>query len=412
MSDKAAKIAELKARMAKRKQVVASVKQQENKAPKISNAPSTDVQEFLKETPTVVPLKRKQRGLVFDAEAISTKEEKLKNERFKRELIAKGILKVGEVTDVIEVANDTSNVEWWDRQYIDNAEYPVLDETTITAILNGENCGVRADLITNLVEHPEVVETKDTGEFRIKSILSKDEMKRVRKINREEKFQKMRDEVLVGIREPPKLKLKLSNMAKVFPEEIVVNPTEVERLVREEMAIRKAEHERRNNERKLTKSERKAKMREKFKEDQRKGLVMVVFKLRFVGNKHKGRLIKNARQLLITGILLNSPDNILLIAEGGMKAMNKFKEDGDDIKNENDVYNPNEVKLEQELIVEKEEQLKVFDDVNSVDCKLLWEGKIDQLQFSSFVIEEHQDTQSIVKILKMKQLSHLWKFGC
>ena len=61
------------------------------------------------------------------------------------------------------------------------------------------------------------------------------------------------EQILLSLREPPKPRVRISNLMRVLGSEAVQDPTEIEKEVRRQMAERQRNHELRNQERKLSK---------------------------------------------------------------------------------------------------------------------------------------------------------------
>jgi beta-lactamase regulating signal transducer with metallopeptidase domain len=72
--------------------------------------------------------------------------------------------------------------------------------------------------------------------------------------------------------------VRLANLMKVLTTDAVQDPTKVEARVRREVAGRKINHDKMNNERKLTDDQRREKVENKKAEEERKGLFVAVFK--------------------------------------------------------------------------------------------------------------------------------------
>ncbi len=72
--------------------------------------------------------------------------------------------------------------------------------------------------------------------------------------------QEKQEKIQLGLMEAPPPKVKISNLMRVLGAEAVQDPTKVEALVREQMRLRKMEHEQRNSERQLTKEQRREKL--------------------------------------------------------------------------------------------------------------------------------------------------------
>lgn len=140
-------------------------------------------------------------------------------------------------------------VEWWDKFLLPNEKYIDLDK--------GE---IKLKEITIYVEHP--VPIKPPGENKpveMTTYLTKKEQKKLRRAVRQERDREKRERVLLGLEEPPKPKVKISNLMKVLGSEAVQDPTQIEQEVKRQMAERQANHEARNQQRKLNPEQKKRK---------------------------------------------------------------------------------------------------------------------------------------------------------
>ncbi|EDR27745.1 U4/U6 small nuclear ribonucleoprotein Prp3, putative [Entamoeba dispar SAW760] len=386
MTDKLSKIAELKARLAKRKELAESVKiTQEEKKPKTDNVSKERVEKFLENTPKVVPLKKKMRGLKFDQEIIEKREEEKKSERIHYQLIQKGILKGNETIEKEGVSEPSGQIEWWDKIYFTSdqiTDYPNLEMKEVESILNGVDGVVKVSVIDNKIEHPAKQEIIDSGAIQIKTILTPKEQKRLRKLQRKERFEEEREKIMMGVIAPPKVKLKLSNMAKLYPEEIVINPSGVEEMARKEMELRKQEHERQNHERMKTPAEKKKIKKEKNeKAIETQGIFMEGFKFKSIDEKMINKCRHKSKELFMKGVILYTDSKGLIIVEGTQKSLVKF-----------------------EKMITKENQK-----IGENQYIKLWEGKRQSFSFNSLTSERYVEEKSVIEILQLKQLEFLWK---
>ena len=93
------------------------------------------------------------------------------------------------------------------------------------------------------------------------------EMKKIRKQRREEREKEKQINIQTGLMEPPKDKVRLVNMPRVYGADGVVDATAIEMEVQKAQREREAAHKDRNLARKLTTSERKAKKVKKMFDD-------------------------------------------------------------------------------------------------------------------------------------------------
>ena len=182
------------------------------------------------------------------------------------------------------------------------------------------------------VEHPVPVSGigAGTGSSTMEVIPLKKERKRERRHRRAERLQQQRDEVVAGLRPPPEPKVKISNMMRVLGEAAVMDPSAIERKVREAMAQREANHNARNAARKLTPAERRAKHAAKMTEDVAGtgGVHAVLFAVRDLTDRRQRYKVNiNARQLHLKGVVLRceAVEMNVVLMEGGLRAIGKYK---------------------------------------------------------------------------------------
>lgn len=99
---------------------------------------------------------------------------------------------------------------------------------------------------------------------RVESRLTPAERKKLRRRNRQDRAQEIRDKIQMGLLQPPPPKVKFSNLMRIMGDEQLANPTQVEARVKAQTAQRRAEHEARNDANKLNDEERKAKKKQRY----------------------------------------------------------------------------------------------------------------------------------------------------
>ncbi|KDN48469.1 PRP3-domain-containing protein [Tilletiaria anomala UBC 951] len=240
-------------------------------------------------------------------------------------------------------------VEWWDLQFVPQgvegyegvhiADATIVKkEPELNGVFKGKGKAQDSDLPLPLIEgdgspidiyiqHPiPIPPPGDKDKVPMRGVmLTKKEMKKMRRMRRQAEIQDKRDRIKMGLLPPPPPKVKLSNIMRVLTSEAVADPTKIEARVRREVAARKEAHERMNEERKLTPDERRAKAEMQREKDELKGLSCLVFKIKhLVSPSHKFKIRKNAQQLGLTGITVFSPNFALVIVEGGAKAIKAY----------------------------------------------------------------------------------------
>lgn len=161
-------------------------------------------------------------------------------------------------------------IEWWDAVVLAVDHYPA----------EGEEIKAKKDYITNLVEHPLEIrcpcDPDKTADLQV--FLTAKERKKLRRMNRREAWKEKQDKIRLGLEPPPEPKVRMANLMRVLGTEAVLDPTKMEKHVRDQMAKRLQAHEKANAERKLTPQQRKEKRLSKLKEDTTTGVQVSVYR--------------------------------------------------------------------------------------------------------------------------------------
>ncbi len=160
------------------------------------------------------------------------------------------------------------SVRWWDIQFISSKDYAELDNGNFTL---GE-----CETITELVQHPALIDPPSVSSgTTVKSlVLTKEEQKKSRRLRRSEALKERQEKQRLGLLPPDAPKIKLSNLMRVVGEQAVSDPTQIEKMVREQVMKRAMDHQQTNDERKLTPEQRAEKRAKKLAADA-KGLTHV-----------------------------------------------------------------------------------------------------------------------------------------
>lgn len=199
----------------------------------------------------------------------------------------------------VAVLDPVPDVEWWDAHILANGTYDDIAEG---------RWEVKPEKINIYVEHPvplePPMEAPEPPPQPLK--LTKKEQKKLRTQRRLAREQEKQEMVRQGLLEPPKPKVKISNLMRVLTDEATADPTAVEKEVREQMAERAEAHEDRNLARKLTPAERREKkLRKLFDDPSTSAETQVhVFRVESMANpKNKFRVDINAQENKLTGEL-------------------------------------------------------------------------------------------------------------
>lgn len=125
---------------------------------------------------------------------------------------------------------------------------------------------VREERITLYIEHPVPIEPPAEAPPPAPQPLklTKKEIKKMRTQRRMQREQERQELIRQGLLEPPKAKVKISNLMRVLGAESAADPTAIEKEVRRQMAERQQAHDDRNLARKLTPLEAKEKKDKKL----------------------------------------------------------------------------------------------------------------------------------------------------
>jgi U4/U6 small nuclear ribonucleoprotein PRP3 len=286
---------------------------------------------------------------------------------------------------------EVPGAEWWDLPLLNAASYGekgVLVDAHV--VLDG---------ISHLIEHPVpiVPPAEPPPAPPMPLPLTKKERKKLRTQRRLAAEKEKQDKIRCGLIAPPPPKVKFSNLMSTMKDEAVADPSAVEAKVRAEMAQRIKNHEMRNQARKLTPAERKAKKHRKITNDQTGGGVPVsLYRIDQMPSQQKlYKIDKNAQQNHLTGMLVLMEECTVLIVEGGPKAQKRYR------------------KLLMHRIewadapLEDEEDEEELERVTALDvCKLIWEGFVVRAHFRTFRVEAARAVEAARKLLKEKKCEH------
>lgn len=227
-----------------------------------------------------------------------------------RHLASKRLLANDEIGEKLYRMEAVENaVEWWDSYYEAGGEL-VLD--------NEQNP------VTGYVQHP-VMDGRsagaDNGLGVSKIYLTKKEMKRKRKNERQERFKAQQERIRRGLEPPPPPKVKLSNLMSVLTNDAIKDPTSVEKRVRKEVEQRQQKHMAQNEARRLTKEQQHQKEHEQRMKDRESGVIRAVYSVPAMDLKQFFKVDKTAQQLELCGVCLVTEGKIMIVVEGGEKAI-------------------------------------------------------------------------------------------
>ncbi|OBA23808.1 Pre-mRNA-splicing factor 3, partial [Metschnikowia bicuspidata var. bicuspidata NRRL YB-4993] len=352
--------------------------------------PYIDQAAFSKQAHRARPLELNPKGKYIEKgehlRAQQREKERLEAER--REKEAKGILPDINIQEDLFRPQMPPPVEWWDRPYLRGRLYQEFHDSGSKFVLDSETAPV-----TSYVQHPVPIEApwkRTASDDKTHLFLTKDEMKRKRRNERQARHREMQDRIKLGLEPPPPPKVKLSNLMNVLTNEAIQDPTGVEMKVRQDVQERFEKHMEENEQRKLT-PEQKAKKRQLQQEKElSKGYHTAVYKVSDLSDgQHFFKVDMNAKQLGLVGIVLVNPRFSLVIAEGSAKSVKFFK------------------KLMTRRI--KWQELNNGLDLRDNKCMLVWEGELRELSFQKWSPMYTKDDEEAYRVLDKFGHENYWR---
>lgn len=383
--------------------------------------------------------KRKRKALVFNekgkyiaqAERLREKQELAKIEQEE----AQKITELG--LDPDEAIRESAykkpyppRVEWWDEalfykgktyENIDDTKAQVQDNSEALVLANEEETP-----ITSYIQHPVPINAPWEKHLPPPKpmFLTKKELKRIRKNRRAEQHKEKQDRIRLGLDAAPPPKVKLSNLMNVLTNEAIRDPTAVEMRVRQEVEERRLRHLAENEARKLTAEQKHEKVEKKWEKNvAEKGIFSAVFRIdKLVSNQHIFKVDINAKQHKLSGVcLINNTDFSLVIVEGPVNSINKYKHllldrinwqqypapktlpenagDGDSDGDINVRSNSTTPSFSTQGIIEK---------LAGNQCRLVWEGQLLEFHFQKWSTHKVSTDADAVQLLKRYKADHYW----
>eukprot|EP01083_Nonionella_stella_P182180 654708_1 len=204
-------------------------------------------------------------------------------------------------------------VEWWDEEILAGDSY------------GGDDC-VSSPMITSYVQHPIPIEAA-CGAVVAQTVplfRTQKEKKKIKRMQKKEKQEALADRIRMGLAEPPEPKLKLSNLMRVLGNDAITDPSAVEKKVLAQTEKRRMAHLLHNEERRLTKTERREKKRTKLQEEP-DTITVAVFKVTDLSSaQHRYKVDINAQQFNLTGVCVLCGRCNVVVVEGSERGVAKY----------------------------------------------------------------------------------------
>lgn len=231
-------------------------------------------------------------------------------------------------------------VEWWDEGLVDGKSYEDIKDPSKLKLTTPDS------IITVYIQHPVALEPPQDRQAPAPKpmFLTGKEQAKVRRQRRMAELKEMQAKIRLGLVPAPPPKVKKGNLMRVLGDgkcirghlscgnlsnvdlAAVKDPTAVEARVNRDIADRHQKHVDTNEERKLTKDQKREKLANNQQRDADKGIHVLVFKINSLANgQHRYKIGVNAEQQNLTGTCILHPKFNLVVVEGGARAINQYK---------------------------------------------------------------------------------------
>ncbi|KAI9877206.1 MAG: hypothetical protein M1830_004532 [Pleopsidium flavum] len=300
-------------------------------------------------------------------------------------------------------------IEWWDEGLVNGKSYDAIDDP------NGLKIDSEDSIITIYIQHPVLLEPPQEKNMPAPKpmFLTAKEQAKLRRQRRMADLKEQQAKIRLGLEPAPPPKVKKSNLMRVLGEEAVKDPTAVEARVNREIQERAQKHVETNEERKLTKDQKHAKLAAQQEQDTAKGIHATVYKIDNLANgRHRFKIAKNAEQNALTGICILNPKFNLVIVEGGQHSINFYKKlmlnriDWTENTAPNSVREGNKEALANWLQAEDEKgELK---DLALNKCTLVWEGEEKTRAFRKWGSRVCETDAAAKEALTRAKMENMW----
>lgn len=282
------------------------------------------------------------------------------------------------------------DVEWWDAVLLPSGSYRDVNEGDLK---------VKMEKLTIYVEHPVPIEppAEPAPPPPQPLKLTRKERKKLRTQRRLAKEKDRQEMIRQGLLDPPKPKVKMSNLMKVLGAEATQDPTKLEMEIRTAAAEREQAHTDRNLARKLTPAERRDKKERKLFDDPNTLETLVsVFRVNDLSHPQtRFKVDINAQQNRLTGCIVMCDTMSIVVVEGGSKSMKRFKKLMLD-------------RIKWATAVKEDEEADNGDAPRVNRCVLVWQGSVAKPSYERFLIQQCRTEAAARKYLADSGVGHYW----
>ncbi|KAI3883296.1 hypothetical protein MKX03_003440 [Papaver bracteatum] len=285
------------------------------------------------------------------------------------------------------------DVEWWDAVLLHSGTYGVISSDRINS------AKLKTEKNTIYVDHP-LSPAEPSPPPPQSFMLTKKERKKLSTENRLAKEKDKQEMIRQGLLQPPKSKVKMSNLMIVLTSEAAQDPTRLEMKIRSEAAERQQAHIDRNIARKLTPAERSEKRLKKLFDDPKKlEKIVSVYKINDISHPQTRRKVYDiAQENRLTGCLVITEDFTVVVVEGGNKSIKRYGK-----------LMLERIKWAETVRNEEEDSMAEDDDDKPVNkCVLLWQGSVAKSSFNGFVVRECRTEAAAKKCFADAGVGHYW----
>ncbi|KAJ0963229.1 hypothetical protein J5N97_028351 [Dioscorea zingiberensis] len=279
-------------------------------------------------------------------------------------------------------------IEWWDATLLPLKTY-----------VDASNDKLNMEKITIYVEHPRPIEppAEPAPPPPQPLKLTKKEQKKLRTQRRLAKERDRQEMIRQGLLEPPKPKIKMSNLMKVLGSEATQDPTKLEMEIRSAAAEREQAHVDRNIARKLTPAERREKKERKLFEDPNTLESFVsIYKINDLSHPQtRFKVDVNAQENKLTGCAVITDGMSIVVVEGGKKPIKRYGK-----------LMLNRIKWATAFGDEEEGNENHDRPINS--CVLVWQGSVAKPSFRKFIVHQCRSEAAGRKVFADAGVPHYW----
>ncbi|KAG5390420.1 hypothetical protein IGI04_031961 [Brassica rapa subsp. trilocularis] len=292
------------------------------------------------------------------------------------------------------------DVEWWDASVLTSGIYGDIADGVIT------DNDLKIEKLTHYIEHPRPIEPPAEAAPPPPQPLklTKREQKKLRTQRRLAKEKEKQEMIRQGLLEPPKAKVKMSNLMKVLGPEATQDPTKLEKEIRTAAAEREQAHVDRNTARKLTPAEKREKKERKLFDDPTTTLetIVSVYKVNKLSHpKARFKVEMNARQNRLTGCSVMTDEMSVIVVEGKSKAIKRYGKVMLKRINWEEAVKKDDKEGEEEDEDEEENS-------ENNKCWLAWQGSVAKQSFHRFHVQECLTESAAKKVFSDAGVAHYW----